>query len=115
LFDDVAGGVGDGADGADWVGNEVVGLAVLFHPDAFEPDEEVVGAIVNSEEAGDAGPEVFLSDDAVDLLGNALPRGAVDVFNKGAVGEGDAVELAGAGIEPRKPESNAFCECFRSS
>ncbi len=98
FLDDRSSGVGDGADGADLVGDEVVGLAVLEHFGAFEADEEVVGAIVDGEEAGDTGPEVFFGDDAVDLLGDALAGSAVDVFDDGAVGEGDAVEFAVAGV-----------------
>jgi len=42
FFDDVAGGVTYGSDGADLVGDELVGLAVFDHLGPLEPHEEVV-------------------------------------------------------------------------
>ena len=75
LFDKIARGVGDDAQGADLVVAEVVGVSLFGHGHGHTPvgvleaHEQSVAAIINRQQTGQALPEVFFNNNAIDLLG----------------------------------------------
>jgi len=104
-FDGIAAAVGDEAERAYLVVGQIIGGAACGHSKGqsavgvLEPLAEDVIAVVDGEQGRLARPEVLLHDGAVDLLGDSSTLGIVDIGDDRAVGQGDATQFAGGGVD----------------